>query len=222
MSTTRPTTCTPRRWASPPTGATRHPSRLPISYEAGSIAMAAEALSASIRSGNDVLFYRHFHGPLFHYLLIPVSRLGLSERADPDRHARDSVCQPGGRLFRLLMAAPRCMLALAVPIQLFGDLVYRTGASSTVRAMLARESDSSFEGDRYRPATLLVRLGGGGWPGILHARSRVRAAAHSRHLLLRRTAPLARRWQVHCEIARAVSWRLFSSSGRPRFSGCHS
>src|SRR5271170_5272200 len=40
-----------------------------------------KALSEQIRKGNDVLFYRHFHGPLFHYLLIPVSRLGLSERA---------------------------------------------------------------------------------------------------------------------------------------------
>ncbi|HTB17942.1 MAG TPA: hypothetical protein VK708_07480 [Bryobacteraceae bacterium] len=41
---------------------------------------STQALSQSIRAGNDVLFYRHFHGPLFHYLLIPVSRLGLSER----------------------------------------------------------------------------------------------------------------------------------------------
>jgi hypothetical protein len=39
------------------------------------------ALSEKIRGGHDVLFYRHFHGPLFHYLLIPVSRLGWSERA---------------------------------------------------------------------------------------------------------------------------------------------
>jgi len=38
-----------------------------------------QVLSERIRSGNDVLFYRHFHGPLFHYFLIPVSRLGLSE-----------------------------------------------------------------------------------------------------------------------------------------------
>jgi hypothetical protein len=37
-------------------------------------------LSEGIRSGNDVLFYRHFHGPLFHYLLIPVARRGLRER----------------------------------------------------------------------------------------------------------------------------------------------
>src|SRR5579862_109783 len=40
-----------------------------------------DALSAQIRSGNDVLFYRHFHGPLFQYLLIPGSRLGWSEGA---------------------------------------------------------------------------------------------------------------------------------------------
>jgi hypothetical protein len=40
-----------------------------------------QGLSERIRSGNDVLFYRHFHGPLFHYLLIPLSRLGLREHA---------------------------------------------------------------------------------------------------------------------------------------------
>jgi hypothetical protein len=38
-------------------------------------------LSERIRGSNDVLFYRHFHGPLFNYVLIPVSRLGWSERA---------------------------------------------------------------------------------------------------------------------------------------------
>lgn len=38
-------------------------------------------LSELIRSGNDVLFYRHFHGPLFHYVLVPLARLHLSERA---------------------------------------------------------------------------------------------------------------------------------------------
>lgn len=38
-------------------------------------------LSERIRAGGDVLFYRHFHGPLFHYLLIPLQRLHLSERA---------------------------------------------------------------------------------------------------------------------------------------------
>ncbi len=40
-----------------------------------------KALSERIRGGNDVLFYRHFHGPLFQYLLIPLSRSGLSEHA---------------------------------------------------------------------------------------------------------------------------------------------
>src|ERR1700722_15297736 len=39
-----------------------------------------QALSERIRNGNDVLFYRHFHGPLFHYLLIPAARFGLNER----------------------------------------------------------------------------------------------------------------------------------------------
>jgi len=38
-----------------------------------------KALSERIRGSHDVLFYRHFHGPLFHYLLIPVSRLGLNQ-----------------------------------------------------------------------------------------------------------------------------------------------
>jgi hypothetical protein len=40
----------------------------------------ASVLSERIRNANDVLFYRHFHGPLLHYLLIPISRLGISER----------------------------------------------------------------------------------------------------------------------------------------------
>jgi hypothetical protein len=38
------------------------------------------ALSEQIRASNDVVFYRHWHGPLYLYFLIPVSRLGLSER----------------------------------------------------------------------------------------------------------------------------------------------
>jgi hypothetical protein len=39
-----------------------------------------QALSESIRGGSDVLFHRHFHGPLVEYLLIPLTHLGLSER----------------------------------------------------------------------------------------------------------------------------------------------
>jgi hypothetical protein len=56
---------------------------IPISdfVRAGLSRRSREALSEKIRSGHDVLFYRHFHGPLFHYLLIPVSRLGWSEHA---------------------------------------------------------------------------------------------------------------------------------------------
>jgi hypothetical protein len=40
-----------------------------------------QALSESIRESGDILFYRHFHGPLFHYLLIPGLRLGWREHA---------------------------------------------------------------------------------------------------------------------------------------------
>lgn len=39
-----------------------------------------QGLSERIRRGNDVLFYRHFHGPLFDYVLIFVSRLNLREQ----------------------------------------------------------------------------------------------------------------------------------------------
>jgi len=39
-----------------------------------------QALSEQIRASNDAVFYRHWHGPLYLYLLIPVSRLGLSEQ----------------------------------------------------------------------------------------------------------------------------------------------
>jgi len=38
-----------------------------------------KALSERIRGSHDVLFYRHFHGPLYHFCLIPASRLGLNE-----------------------------------------------------------------------------------------------------------------------------------------------
>ena len=38
-----------------------------------------QALSGLIRTSNDVVFYRHWHGPLFLYLLIPVSHLAGDE-----------------------------------------------------------------------------------------------------------------------------------------------
>jgi len=37
-----------------------------------------QALSEQIRASNDAVFYRHWHGPLYLYLLIPVSRLDLA------------------------------------------------------------------------------------------------------------------------------------------------
>ncbi len=39
-----------------------------------------QGLSEQIRASDDVVFYRHWHGPLYLYLLLPVSRLGLTER----------------------------------------------------------------------------------------------------------------------------------------------
>ncbi len=114
-----------------------------------------QALSDGIRRGNDVLFYRHFHGPLYHYLLDPDARLGLSEHEVRTAHARDSCRQPGRHLFRLPWLVPgsaplRSCCSRALSNQLFGDGVHRTRASSTVRAMLARQSDSSCESDRHR------------------------------------------------------------------------
>jgi hypothetical protein len=56
---------------------------IPISefVKAGLSRGSREALSEKIRSGHDVLFYRHFHGPLYYYVLILVSRPGWSEHA---------------------------------------------------------------------------------------------------------------------------------------------
>jgi len=49
--------------------------------DAGFHSGSRESLSARIRKGNDALFYRHFHGPLFEYVLVAISRFGLSEGA---------------------------------------------------------------------------------------------------------------------------------------------
>ena len=57
---------------------------IPISdfVRAGLSRGSRQALSEKIRSGNDVLFYRHFHGPLFHYLLIRCrARAGANTRS---------------------------------------------------------------------------------------------------------------------------------------------
>src|SRR5215472_1597338 len=37
------------------------------------------ALSEQIRASNDVVFYRHWHGPLYLYCLIPISRMFVNE-----------------------------------------------------------------------------------------------------------------------------------------------
>jgi hypothetical protein len=46
----------------------------------GRDASQLQSVSGQIRASGDVVFYRHWHGPLFLYLLIPVSRLGLNEQ----------------------------------------------------------------------------------------------------------------------------------------------
>jgi hypothetical protein len=55
---------------------------IPISdfVRTGLAGEARQGLSERIRRGNDVLFYRHFHGPLFDYLLVFLSRLNLREQ----------------------------------------------------------------------------------------------------------------------------------------------
>jgi hypothetical protein len=55
------------------------PDFLRIGLSRGKPAGGRQELSEFIRQSNDVLFYRHWHGPLYHYFLIPVSRLRLNE-----------------------------------------------------------------------------------------------------------------------------------------------
>ncbi len=74
-------------------------------------------LSQTIRTGNDVLFYRHFHGPVFYYLLIPATRLHLTERA-----ARTA-----------LLAIPCASLAVVY----FGCLWLVAGAAAFPTALMA-------------------------------------------------------------------------------------
>ncbi len=52
---------------------------LRIGFAKGQDRSQRQALSELIRTTNDVVFYRHWHGPLFLYLLIPVSRLAGGE-----------------------------------------------------------------------------------------------------------------------------------------------
>src|ERR1700733_15210196 len=75
-----------------------------------------KALSERIRNGNDVLFYRHFHGPLLHYLLIPVSRLGLSERAVRTAMLAIPAASLGVVYFGCLWLAPGWYTALLAAV----------------------------------------------------------------------------------------------------------
>jgi 4-amino-4-deoxy-L-arabinose transferase-like glycosyltransferase len=75
------------------------------------------ALSERIRGSHDVLFYRHFHGPLYYYFLIPASRLGLSEHG----------------VRTLLLAIPAASLAVIY----FGCLWLVPGRTALTAALLA-------------------------------------------------------------------------------------
>jgi hypothetical protein len=55
------------------------PDFLRIGLSRGRQTGGRQELSEFIRQSNDIVFYRHWHGPLYHYFLIPVSRLGLNE-----------------------------------------------------------------------------------------------------------------------------------------------
>jgi hypothetical protein len=56
------------------------PEFLRIGLNRGKQTGARQELSEFIRQSNDVLFYRLWHGPLYHFILIPDSRLGLNEQ----------------------------------------------------------------------------------------------------------------------------------------------
>ncbi len=56
------------------------PDFLRIGSNRGGQSGERQELSQFIRQSNDVVFYRHWHGPLYFYLLIPILRLGLNEQ----------------------------------------------------------------------------------------------------------------------------------------------
>ena len=76
-----------------------------------------KALSERIRRSQDVLFYRHFHGPLYHFFLIPIARLGL------DQHD----------VRALMLAIPAAGLAVIY----FGCLWLVPGPTAPLAALLA-------------------------------------------------------------------------------------
>src|SRR5580658_479087 len=65
-------------------------------------------LSRRIRDSNDVLFYRHFHGPLFYYLLMPLAAIGPG--APGDRTALLAI--PGASLAVVYVGSQSWLAAL--------------------------------------------------------------------------------------------------------------
>jgi len=56
------------------------PDFLRIGLSRGRQTGGRQELSEFIRQSKDIVFYRHWHGPFYHYFLIPVSQLGLNEQ----------------------------------------------------------------------------------------------------------------------------------------------
>ena len=130
-------------------------------FRAGRTARAGrQALSERIRSGNDVLFYRHFHGPLFHYLLISAVATG-PERARGPHGAMLAI--PGASLAVIYFGCSIVAGRASVPVQLFGDRSTELAPHQLFAFCSLGESDSSSESRRERPSTLLVWMRRAGW-----------------------------------------------------------
>jgi len=93
------------------------PDFLRIGLNRGKQAGGRQELSEFIRQSNDMVFYRHWHGPLYHFFLIPVSRLGLTEHG--------------------VRAAMLAIPAVALLVIYFGCLWLIPGTRAILAALLA-------------------------------------------------------------------------------------
>ncbi len=196
--TTKPIICMPLPLDILRTGPIRPASPLPdflrIGLSRGRQTGGRQELSEFIRQSNDIVFYRHWHGPLYHYFLIPVSRLGLNEHGVRTAMLAIPVVDASGDLFRMLVAHSRNPRSFnrrpgrrPVSFELYGFPLHRTRASSALRSVLPRLPDLSREDHGQRPPLGLVRGGDHGGIGFLHLGSRLRRRSHAGHLRLHRT-----------------------------------
>lgn len=77
-----------------------------IGLDRGKDPAQRQGLSELIRRTNDIIFYRHWHGPFYHYFLIPVSRLGLNEFWTRASMLAIPVCSLLGLYFGCLWLVP--------------------------------------------------------------------------------------------------------------------